>query len=271
MDSCFNESLEEAWIERFGRDVPVGLDVDSCAFLNHRSVRKYSDRTIPREMVQYLVAAAQSASTSSNLQTWSVVTVTDEAKKSALSIASGGQKQVLNAPLLCVFLADLHRLNVFASKRGLEPDALDTVEMFMVALVDTALAAERMVCAAEAQGLGVCYIGGMRNRPDQVKEILNLPDMTFGVFGLCLGYPAEGSEGSLKPRLAQDQVWFENEYPSELDSNEYDERAGRFFASQGMDMSTPWSTKCGERTMLSGLSGRENLLEFLQSQGFLRR
>ena len=94
MDSCFNESLEEAWNERFGRDLPVGLDLDSCAFLNHRSVRKYCDRTIPREMVQYLVAAAQSASTSSNLQTWSVVTVTDEAKKSALSIASGGQKQV---------------------------------------------------------------------------------------------------------------------------------------------------------------------------------
>lgn len=269
MQSRWNETIDEAWTKRFGRsDAP---DFESTRYLNHRSVRRFSEEPIDRELQSYLVAAAQSASTSSNLQTWSVISVSDPEKKVALSVAAGNQKQVATAPFLCLFLADLHRLRTYASRQGIDPDGLDTIEMFLVACIDASLAAERMVCAAEAQGLGICYIGGMRNQPDQVQHILNLPDFTFGVFGLCIGYPADGAVGTIKPRLNQDQIWFENEYSRELDSTEYDQRAHEFFLANRMPADEPWSAKCGQRTMTSGLSGRENLMAFLRNQGFVKR
>lgn len=263
------ERIETVWNQRFGQS--VAPDVDPGYFLNHRSVRRFSEDLVDHEIQRYLVAAAQSASTSSNLQTWSVISVSDPIKKQALAVAAGNQKQVAAAPFLCVFLADLHRLKTFASKHGINPDGLDTIEMFLVASIDASLAAERLVCAAESLGLGICYIGGMRNQPDEVQRILKLPPLTFGVFGLCVGFPAEGSEGSIKPRLGQDQVWFENEYSSELDSSEYDVRAQEFFESHRMPSDAPWSLKSGQRAMVAGLSGREQLLDFLQKQGLAKR
>jgi nitroreductase len=269
MQNRWDESIAEAWQQRYSQD--GSPDIDSDRFLNHRSVRKFSEEILSRELQGYLVAAAQSASTSSNLQSWSVISVSDRDKKQALAEAAGNQKQVATAPFLCLFLADLYRLQTFARQNGIDPDGLDTIEMFLVACIDASLAAERMVCAAEAQGLGICYIGGMRNQPERVQLLLNLPEMTFAVFGLCIGYPAEGAEGAIKPRLNQDQVWFENGYPATLDSTDYDQRAHEFFVQHRMPHDAPWSQKCGQRAMTAGLSGREELMNFLLKQGFVKR
>ena len=222
-------------------------------------------------MVSVLVAAAQSAATSSNLQSWSVIQIDDPERRQAIAAACSNQKQILTAPLFLVFLADLHRIRQFALKHGIEPDGLDTAEMYTVGVVDASLAAERLVCAAEAMGYGICYIGAMRNHPDQVKEILRLPENTFAVFGLCVGRPSENAHADIKPRLGQDQVWFKETYPTRLDSAEYDARMQAFFAEQGMDSTSPWSEKSGHRVLITGLSGREALLQHLQGQGLLER
>jgi hypothetical protein len=91
------------------------------------------------------------------------------------------------------------------------------------------------------------------------------------VFGLCIGVPAETAHAEIKPRLRQDQVWFEDVYGESLDPNEYDSRAGEFFGSQGMATDLPWSQKNASRTRDEGLSGREKLLEFLNKQGLAKR
>jgi len=81
-----------------------------------------------------------------------------------------------------------------------------------MAVIDAALAAERLVCAAESLGIGICYIGALRNDPDGVRAFFGLPEGVFGVFGLCLGWPAKGVEAEIKPRLAQEAVWFRETY-----------------------------------------------------------
>ena len=110
--------------------------------LSHRSVRAYrSDQPLPPQTLELLVAAAQSAPTSSNLQTWSVVAVEDSGRKSRLAALAGEQHHIGQCPLFLVWLADLARLEDVARQRGLSAAGLDYLECFIVAVVDTALAA----------------------------------------------------------------------------------------------------------------------------------
>ena len=264
----FEETISETWIQRYGQDAP-DVPTELAPFLAHRSVRRYTEEQISNEVLSGLIAAAQGAATSSNLQSWSVISIDDPAKRQAISGACDHQKQVLTAPVFLVFLADLHRMQVYATKAGIDPDGLDTAEMLTVAIIDAALASERLVCAAESLGYGICYIGALRNEPQVVTDLLGLPPLTFGVFGLCIGRPAANPK--IKPKLSQDQVWFKNEYSLDLDSQEYDERAKVFFEESGMPADESWSFKSGKRAQISGLSGRETLMEYLRQQGLLKR
>ena len=266
----FDESYNESWRQRYGHEPADGL-AEIAPFLSHRSVRRYSDEQIPEATLSALIATAQSAATSSNLQSWSVISVADPEKRAAIAAACDHQKQVLTAPVFLVFLADLSRIDRYAKAAGVEPDGLDTAEMYTVAVIDASLAAERLVCAAEALGYGICYIGALRNHPETIKGLLNLPEKSFGVFGLCIGRPAENSHSHIKPKLWQDQIWFREAYLDELDSAEYDARMNEFFTTSGMAADEPWSKKSGRRVMVTGLSGREALLKFLKDHGLLRR
>ena len=266
----FDETVRESLSQRFGTEVAEVPDA-LAPFLAHRSVRRYTDEAIPESILAGLIAAAQSAATSSNLQSWSVISIEDPVKRKLIAEACDHQKQVETAPVFLAFLADLNRINQYAIKAGVVPDGLDTTEMYTVAVIDAALAAERLVCAAEALGYGICYIGALRNHPDTIKELLNLPEKTFGAFGLCIGRPAETARAHIKPKLQQDQIWFREEYPSELDSEEYDARMVEYFETSGMASEDSWSKKSGKRVMTTGLSGREALLGFLRVQGLLER
>jgi nitroreductase len=260
------ESLDEAYQQRYGQEAPSQRD-SLLPFLQHRSIRRYTDETIKDDLWDLCKAAAQSAATSSNLQTWSAVEVAKGPTRDRLADLCGNQKQVSAAARFVVFLGDLHRLESFAKQHDIEATGLPTAEMFIVAVVDAALAAERMVCAAESQDLGICYIGGIRNHPREVAELLGLPRLTAPIFGLTFGYPAP-SGASIKPKLRQSEVFFEEKYGTPS-SAEYDARIAEFFKAQGMDASEPWSFKSAQRARIEGLSGRENLIDFLREQGFL--
>jgi nitroreductase len=143
--------------------------------LQHRSVRSYLPRAVPPGTVELLVAAAQSAASSSNLQLWSVVVVEDPARRRALYEVAGKQAHILECPLFLVWVADPHRPQQLASERDLPSEGLAYLEMFLMASIDTALAAQNAVIAAESLGLGTVYIGALRNQPERVSEALGLP------------------------------------------------------------------------------------------------
>ena len=169
----------------------------------HGSVRHYKPDSVPESMVEEIVAAGQRASTSSNLQAYSVVATTDCAKKKQLMDITGGQKHITQAPVFLLWCADFSRLKRASLHMGYELNA-DHIENFLVAAVDAAIASQNAGLAAESLGLGFCYIGAIRNQPHRVVSLFDLPELVFPVFGMTLGWPVKAP--LIRPRLPLEAV-----------------------------------------------------------------
>jgi nitroreductase len=242
--------------------------------LQHRSVRGYRPDPLPAGALELIIAAAQSAATSSNLQTWSVVAVTDPAAKASCAAMAGGQKHIEECPVFLLFVADLARLNHTSTAEGIPANGNDTLEMLLVATIDAALAAQNAVIAAESLGLGTVYIGGMRNRPEDVAALLGLPPATAIVFGLCIGYAREGAEGSIKPRLPQKAVLHHGRYDlagQDAAIARYNAAMADFYTREKMSVQGQWTRHSAKRVAgPESLSGRHELMRALRRMGFLR-
>lgn len=199
---------------RYGFEMPVEgpWNEHLALLLSHRSVRGYRPDALPEGTLTMLMAAAQSAATSSNLQSWSVIAVTDPGKKAAFADIASSQKHIEQCPLFLVWLADLSRHHRMAEQESVTLEVLPLTESFLVAALDAGLAAQNATVAAESIGLSTVYIGALRNDPEKVSELLGLPSGCMAVFGLCVGYAAEQSVGEVKPRLPQETVLFHETY-----------------------------------------------------------
>ena len=239
--------------------------------LNHRSVRGFLPKALPEGTLELLIAAAQSASTSSNLQFWSVVAVQEPERKSRLAELAGQQQFIRDAPLLLVWLADMSRINRLATDRQAQVDGTHYVEEFIVGVVDAALAAQSALIAAESLGLGGVYIGAMRNLPEEIAAELALPPHTFAVFGMSVGYPDPARETGIKPRLPQSVVLHREQY-SPLQRSEaidnYNATMREFQREQGM-RAIDWTQQCFDRVKDgAALRGRDRMREALRTLGF---
>ena len=160
-----------------------------ATLLAHRSVRAYLPRALPDGTIETLVAAAQSASSSSNLNLWSVIAVTDQAIKAELAVLARNQRHIEEAPLILLWVADLARAEAIGAREGAATEGLDYLDSFVTAAVDAGLAAQNAVIAAESLGLGTVYIGALRNRTEDVAALAGLPQRAVVVFGLVVGWP----------------------------------------------------------------------------------
>lgn len=266
----FDETPEAAWLQRYGVQAPPDLPTLGH-FLDHRSIRKFRSDPIPEPLIRGLFAAAQSAATSSNLQLWSAVSVQEPEHREQIAKLCDPNEHVRTCSWFFAFLADHHRLRKAAESVGEEALGLSFMEFYTMATIDAALAAERMVCAAESLGIGICYIGGLRNHPEGVREALELPEGTFGLFGLCFGWPEEPITAAIKPRLSQEAVWFRERYDLAPEIAEYNARMTEFYSAQGMKGIFNWAQRSGRRADEHHLTGRETQKQFLEAQGFARR
>ena len=235
----------------------------------HRSIRKFTDEPIDPALFTRLVEAGQAAASSSFLQGVTIIRVTDPDKRAALRAAANDQAYVETAPEFLVFCADLSRpMRCCAAQGGTPAEGL--TEQFIIATVDAALYAQNLVIAAESAGLGICYIGALRNDPAKVTELLDLPRQVYPVFGLCLGHPAQDPE--VKPRLPVAVTLKENSYTTDGEEEAiaaYDEEMRAYYASRSANIKVQgWSD---QMVGLLAKEGRPHMLAFLQSQGFLTR
>ncbi len=259
---------------RYGGTLPLPLlertDVIE-AMLRHRSTRAYSKQPLAPGTVETLVAAAQSAPTSSNLQTWSVVAVEDAGRRGRLSQLAADQAFIRQAPLFLVWVADLSRLGRLGAEHGRTLDGLDYLEMFMVALIDAALAAQNAVVAAQSLGLGSVYVGALRNHPDEVGAELGLPPNAFGAFGLAVGHPDPAVATAVKPRLPQALVLHRERYAIDGEAAlvaAYDEVLAGFSERAGIGRAG-WIGRVLTRVgTAAGLSGRDRMQSVLAALGF---
>lgn len=265
---------KEALIRRYGAaSVPAAGPWNEviATLLDHRSVRGYRPDPVPAGTLETMIAAAQSAATSSNMQWTSVVAITDPAKKKKLAEWAGNQKHIEQCPLFLCWVTDMARNAAISRAEKVEFETMPWLETFLVASVDVALAAQNAVVAAESIGLGTVYIGAMRNEPEKVADLLGLPPQCFVLFGLCVGYATEQAVGDVKPRMPQAMMLHRERYDaSNADAHRqaHDAEMMRFSARQEMQAGT-WTERVLNRLgPIKSMNGRERLRAALNRMGF---
>lgn len=239
--------------------------------MNHRSIRKFKDQPVTEEQLRAIVSAAQMASTSSNVQAYTVIAATDPELKKRLAELAGNQAYVEQCPVFLVWCADLYRLKQVTAEplQGRESHE-DTTENFIVATVDAALAAQNAAIAAESLGLGIVYIGGVRNRIAELSELLGLPELVYPVFGMCVGVPDQ--EPGQRPRLPMPSVLHYNGYSKEQSVapvREYDVTMAAYLKERtGGKRDVTWSQVMADRL---GEPIRLHMKPFLDGKGFMKK
>ncbi|CAM2999525.1 oxygen-insensitive NADPH nitroreductase [Paenibacillus sediminis] len=235
--------------------------------MKHRSVRKFTNEPVTEEQLETIVAAGQMASSSSHVQAYSVIAVTDDKLKKELSELCGNQAYIAECPTFLVWCADLYRLKTITEEHYPDKKAfVDTTESFIIATVDTALAAQNAAVAAESLGLGIVYIGGIRNRIEEVTRLLELPKHVYPVFGMCVGHPDQ--QTMLRPRLPQKAVLHRNKYSTDAvnEVSNYDVTMSRYLSERtGGKNDTPWSKLMADKLTQPA---RIHMRDYLKEQGF---
>jgi len=260
---------------RYGGAVPVGIrpsDGVLDLLYRHRSVRRFSSGEVDDATVTALIAAAQSAASSSNQQAWSVVEIRDEERKAAASRLAGDQAFIRDAPVFLVFIADWARNALIAEHRGAPTEAIGFLESTLVGFVDAALAAQNAVVAAESLGLGTVYVGSVRNNPEELADLLGLPQGAFPVVGLAIGHPDAADPAGIKPRLPQTVVRHREIYRAADDAEieAYEDAARAYYRTQGEDRG--WiAAVLGRVRAAASLHGRDTLRAALGRRGLPSR
>lgn len=210
---------------------PQAVLTDTLATLNeHVSVREYQPTPIDDGLLLQLLRSAQRSPTSSNLQAYTFVIVRQPDTKAQLAALAGNQQHVITCPVFVAVCADISRAARACELHG--TSLARNTENLLVATVDAAIAGMSLATAAESVGLGTVMIGGMRNHPRAVADVLGLPTGAYVVYGLCMGWPA--IRPPQKPRLPEEAVFhFEHYHPTPDDIlTTYDQQLADHYRAQ---------------------------------------
>lgn len=185
----------------------------------HRSIRKYKNQTIHKTVLDKILEAGTRASTTGNMQVYSIIVSTEEKIKEELWHAHFKQDMVKQAPVILTFCADFNRFNQWCIQNNAEP-GYDNFLSFYTASIDALLVAQNVALAAESYGLGICYLGTTTYMADSIIKILNLPLHVVPVTTLVIGYADE--DPGLTDRLPLSGVLHHEKYqdykPEDIDT-----------------------------------------------------
>ena len=231
--------------------------------LAHRSIRRFKDGKIPASDIRQAMIAGQAAATSSAVQPYCIIHITDDAKRQQIADLAGPQQKVHDCGAFFVICADLRKHMLITQRAG--NDYTTGLEAFLVGSIDASLFAQNFTLALESLGYGTCYIGGIRNDLPALNSILNLPEGVLPLYGLCAGVPDESP--SRRPRLTPEAMLFENEYPSDEQNlshiDQYDELYKQYLTDRGAPPAT-WSESIAKKY---SYAAREGLAAFYESKG----
>lgn len=177
-----------------------------------RSVRAFEDRPVPEEVKRAVLDAAVQAPTAGCQQLYTILDITDQDLKNALSETCDHQPFIAKAPVVLIFCADCRKWYSAYVEAGCSPRLPGPGDL-MLAVCDAVIAAQNGVVAAESLGLGSCYIGDIMERREDHRRLLGLPDWVFPAAMLVMGYPTRQQRERPKPeRFQQRFIVHENAY-----------------------------------------------------------
>lgn len=194
---------------------------------NRVSLRRYEEKPISKEHLNILLQSAIKAPTAGNMMMYSIIKITKEETKEKLSITCDNQPFIKNAPLILLFVADMHKWYKYfeicdvkkIAKNNNKEFTSPGINDFMLAVNDALIAAQNVVIAAESLGIGSCYIGDIMENYEIHKSLFNLPDYTFPAAMLTLGYYPKNYKKVFRDRFDEKYVVFDEKY-KDLSNNE---------------------------------------------------
>jgi FMN reductase (NADPH) len=241
--------------------------------IQHRTIRKFSERTVPDEIITKILHAGTRASTTGNMQVYSIIVTTDAEIREQLWEAHFKQNLVKQAPVVITFCADFNRFNRWCLQRQAKP-GYDNFLSFFTAAIDALLVAQNVALAAESFGLGICYLGTTTYMARRIISILDIPRFVVPVTTIALGYPDESP--GLTDRLPLEAVvHFEkyNDYsPGKIDSiykeKELSELTEKLLSENKKDTLAQVFTD-NRYTRKDNVDFSKHLLSVLEEQGFM--
>ncbi len=186
------------------------------SLIAHRSIREYRPDPIDDADLQSILHAAERASSSGNMQTYSILVTKNAARRAKLWEYHYEQDMIKQAPVLLTFCADWNRMIQWCELSDADP-GYDNFLCFLVGAADALIAAQNAVAAAESLGLGICYMGTTLCKPLKLIEFFELPKYVFPVTTLVLGHPAESPD--LRARLPLDSIVHSEQYQPITDAS----------------------------------------------------
>lgn len=179
------------------------------------SCRSFQDKPIPQDVLDLLLDAAMQAASGGNLQPWSVIVERDPQRNRALCDINGGQPFIAQAPVNLIFLWDWHRYDIYTRQKRAPFTCYKSYMHYLIAIEDIMCAAQSVETAAHLMGLGSCYVGSPNHEGLAMRDMYDLPDKTYPVLILSLGYPK--NELHTMPKLDRSVMVFESRYPALTD------------------------------------------------------
>ena len=237
--------------------------------LSHRTIREFKDKKISDEIFKLLIEVARRTATSTGMQASSIIRVTDQEIKNKIAEICK-QEYVARAPELLIFIVDQYRNNQIEKEKNCYVDSSRDMDRFFSAFTDACIMAQNVVTAAESLGLGTVYLGSILNDSERICEILNLPELTFPVIGLGIGYPNQKPQ--LKPRMDMRLRVFENSYKffdNYLDEiREYDKEMCTYYDLRDPDRPVDSFSNQVVSRFKQVNSKRQRILNAVLKQGF---
>ena len=210
---------------------------------NHGTVRAYDPNyQITKEELDNILSAAKQAPSWQNGQAYSITIFTGKEKNKLAKLIETDPNQGSNFEIINqsnIFLM----FNINLSLYGIDADFDGEIEPLLIGTVDTALALENALIAAESLGLGTCVVGGIRRLSEEIITTHKYPKYSFPLVGLALGKPAK--EKFVKPRLSDVNIFYAGE-SMEIEGTTQVESYGKIlndFSQKAGYTSSEWQTR----------------------------
>lgn len=235
---------------------------------NRRSVREFTGEKVKDDDLKLILETAQRCPNSVHGQQTSLIVVKDKDKIKKIAELSGGQKQVENADVFVLVLADYYRPYYAAKSIGTEIGIQKSLEGVITGAVDAGIMVEAIQTAAESLGYGTTAIGGIRLNPEKVCELFDLPKYVFPILGTTIGVPAENKLKSPKPRVPFESFSFEEKYDKkkvEQGVEEFEVEYRKWWDENGLPQMPSYKQSI---VNYYGESRLEKVKDTLKTQGF---